>query len=105
MFKKTKKLVNDHKTAVIVGVSFTGGIAATLFCLKPAVSSPPAKLFAELSLDLANPAEFPLVLSEEEIKRRLAAGILFDMYIRKQGLCEGFDNYAETVIEELVGTN
>lgn len=45
------------------------------------------------------------MLSEEEIKRRLAAGILFDMYIRKQGLCEGFDNYAETVIEELVGTN
>lgn len=42
MFKKTKKLVNDHKTAVIVGVSFTGGIAATLFCLKPAVSSPPS---------------------------------------------------------------
>jgi hypothetical protein len=62
MFRKTKKFIRDHETEFKIGAGFVGGIAATLYCIKPC---PGPIVLAHLSLEPSNAAEFPLVLGKE----------------------------------------
>src|SRR3954468_245200 len=95
---RLKTKVEENKTAVVAATGFVAGVAATLWCVKsPSASYNPAMPIPGL------------LLTEEDIKRRMAAGILAALFIDSQGWTEKYMKWAymraDEIADEINATN
>lgn len=94
-----KAAAEEHREALIAGAGFTLGVAATLWCVKNPQRA--AKRYPWGSSYNSDQPIPNLLLTEEDIKRRMAAGILAALYIDKQGLTEKYMKWAYTRADEI----
>jgi hypothetical protein len=129
---KAKKFIKEHKTEVTLGVGFVGGVAATLYCIKPGSSNLVTQFHHEFfpdqtaeeiadtmrkckAIDISCPhglvtlfaSDFDLPiaglnLTEEQIRRDVAAGILAVEFFKNKNLTEEYIDFANQRADELL---
>lgn len=86
---RVKSAFENNRTLIVAGTGFVTGVAATLWCIERPERYPFGSSYSPQQ-PIAH-----LLLNEEQIKRRIAAGILFDLFIRDQQLTEEFTEFAQ----------
>lgn len=90
---RLKAAAKKHREPIIAGTSFAVGVAATLWCIKN-----PDRVASRYPWGSSYNPDRPisdLLLNEEQIKRRIAAGILYALFVRDKHLTDEFAEFVE----------